>query len=344
MKDSSILIIGNGFDLSHKLPTTYIEFLSICKISTGPNSKKPEKYTGNNRLYKKFIDALDNNQIMRFRGLVMNNYWIYHFNSEATKINEKWIDFEEEISNVAFRAKKDMDSSDNGDPRFSLSKSTLLEYISKNRNIQKKSIYSYKELFSLLYTDHQRLTKALDIYMDCFVNKMHPPKNTFFKEHLFDRVLSFNYTVTYTEHYNPDIDCCYIHGRSNASVNSTCNLVLGFDDHYMQSSVIPELIYFEKYYQRIINQNDNQYFNWIDDINSSKDNTELYIYGHSLAPADGDILRAFILNPKVLTHIFYLDETDRAGKVKNLATVLGPDQLIKLTGGNSARILFHQIE
>ena len=120
--------------------------------------------------------------------------------------------------------------------------------------------------------------------------------------------------------------------------------MLGFDDHYKKDSdVITELIPFEKYYQRIIKRNDSVYFDWLDKFRNEEDLT-IHIYGHSCAQSDGDVLKKFlqIENSKVI--IYYIDERDRAEKVKNLAVVLEPDELIKLTSGSDPHIRFYMVD
>ncbi len=73
-----------------------------------------------------------------------------------------------------------------------------------------------------------------------------------------NKLISFNYTATYQNIYNKAIPTDYIHGRArlNHKKGETCNLVLGFDDHYFDSAnTVQELIPFEKYYQRIVYRN-----------------------------------------------------------------------------------------
>ena len=84
--------------------------------------------------------------------------------------------------------------------------------------------------------------------MDGYVNRKNAKIINYFKSRSMDKVLSFNYTCTYTENYSVEPECCYIHGRADLA-KDVCNLVLGFDDHYIEGAeTIPELIPFEKYY------------------------------------------------------------------------------------------------
>lgn len=131
--------------------------------------------------------------------------------------------------------------------------------------------------------------------------------------------------------------------RLNHKKNEICNLVLGFDDHYFDSAdTIQALIPFEKYYQRIVYRNSNEYFNWIDakDKYGNDEEKEVHFYGHSMSPADGDIIRLLIEGENTKTKIYYRKdhEEDRASMIKNLAIILTPNGLIKRMGGRNPTI------
>lgn len=71
---------------------------------------------------------------------------------------------------------------------------------------------------------------------------------------------------------------------------------------------------------------------------------ELFIFGHSLAPSDGDVLIKFITNEYIKTTVFYLNDEDRAEKIKNLAIILGQSELVRIAGGPKPRIRFIQYD
>lgn len=80
-----ILIIGNGFDLAHDLPTSYSHFLDFirawikCGAGSGFADEINEHVNTNNRLLLYFLD-------------------IYQSRCEAGK--KGWIDFENEIATI----------------------------------------------------------------------------------------------------------------------------------------------------------------------------------------------------------------------------------------------------
>ena len=81
----NFLIIGNGFDLTHGLPTVYIDFLRYC-----------QDYDKNSPVYSSFELNKE------FDLFVEHNIWLKYFLSVATELEDArtWIDFEKEIAEV----------------------------------------------------------------------------------------------------------------------------------------------------------------------------------------------------------------------------------------------------
>ena len=109
----NVLFLGNGFDLFHKLPTKYINFLNtidylsaqdVSKISTvgdvfcderlsSRDNEICESYSTYGELYNSTtVDATSLNQLKN----LANNLWYKYF-SKTLKYDVKWIDFEKEI-------------------------------------------------------------------------------------------------------------------------------------------------------------------------------------------------------------------------------------------------------
>ena len=128
----NILVIGNGFDLAHGLPTKYNDFLEFCKmVSKIYESEKLEVgqyekiYLDDSHLNKEIQKQLlkvfktrenhkdinDNNKIIytfttdypgtdEMYTLIKDNIWIEYFLQCNMYQKENWIDFESEISKV----------------------------------------------------------------------------------------------------------------------------------------------------------------------------------------------------------------------------------------------------
>lgn len=112
-----VLLLGNGFDLNHKFPTSYINFLNTVtflrevdreKISTighvfgseDLQKKDPfiEKcYDAHSRIYD--VVAVDKKTIEVMVDLAKDNLW-FNYLSDSVAKNMTWIDFEKEIVRV----------------------------------------------------------------------------------------------------------------------------------------------------------------------------------------------------------------------------------------------------
>ena len=116
----NILIIGNGFDLYHGLPTRYTDFLRFVelwdhfKVKYNSNSSNPkdgsdgfvirlgEKGTITQESMKDFADYklyFEREKIEYLDHYIHRNAWIKFFNSTNYK-KEGWIDFEREMEKV----------------------------------------------------------------------------------------------------------------------------------------------------------------------------------------------------------------------------------------------------
>lgn len=121
-----ILLIGNGFDLEHCLPTSYIHFLGFCerarRIYTFSDGASPNEYTRQNLddwkmndcIKEKLSVAFENRNCTRnihedktyslevttFKELdelytyINNNAWLEYFLACPSYIGDGWIDFE----------------------------------------------------------------------------------------------------------------------------------------------------------------------------------------------------------------------------------------------------------
>lgn len=164
------------------------------------------------------------------------------------------------------------------------------------------------------------------------------------------------------------------------STMETNNMVLGIDEYLSKKKRNKdiEFIAFKKYYQRIYKETGCKYKDWINTIkeenriymerkhdceiflkngyglsneieerraelkqlNENPPRHNLYIFGHSLDITDKDVLKDLILNDNVYTTIYYPDKEELGRKIANLVKVIGQDELIRRTGGNTKTIEF----
>lgn len=381
----NILIIGNGFDLAHKLPTQYPAFLKFINVLNGferfmgtvsqfisPNGKyKFSEFDIDVQNYiieaikddsnrnkevssiwknKKSLDD-KSNRIKYIEEMILlskNNSWFKWF-QEQHNINPDWIDFEAEISRVVQEFEKMISFPPLEIPQMTDIQKSINKCFFKgnatNKTLKSQGIQEYKEN---MLKDLNELIRCFEIYLeDCVGNidkKMLSPD---IYDLRIDKLLSFNYTGTYERIYsckNRNVDFDYIHGKSNILSEKDNNMVLGIDEYLEGEERLKntDFIEFKKYYQRLKKKTGCIYKKWIEKINNSKKNTihNVYIFGHSLAMTDSDILTEFITNKKTKITIFYYYDSQYSAQIINLVHMLGPDKLNEMVYGSNPKIEF----
>lgn len=117
----NILVIGNGFDLTHGLPTKYTDFLEFVKVIKQIIKISQEQDMNDidwgdinihiKELIKINLGNVRNNlysQSEIWNDLVGDNIWIEYFQQNSMYQKENWIDFEGEISKIIQSLDDDM--------------------------------------------------------------------------------------------------------------------------------------------------------------------------------------------------------------------------------------------
>lgn len=201
-----ILVIGNGFDLAHKLPTKYSDFLlwivgeynyfymlkeekaQIVNSIESISLKIPDGMKGT------IISQRVNNYQGEIWKCIDDNIWFEYFISiykdrERTG-KDGWIDFESEISKVIQSLDNDMHGLNIDysldDNILNLSNDYLLEKFSKyifapisvdeSPDCYDKEI-TFREIRDRLLDDLNKLIRVLEIYLCEFVEKIKIQKN-----------------------------------------------------------------------------------------------------------------------------------------------------------------------
>ena len=233
-----ILMIGNGFDLEHELPTKYTQFLEFV-------TRFKYAYLSANSVPKRLYDIKDDylktifenpeyeDRVVALHTFTENNVWINYFQKVYKKHlanKENWIDFENEISKVIQSLDQDMffkdgEKSELSEKMQDLSNPFLHKKYSKYTAAMrtasalthgKGESITYKEIRDRLYNDLNKLIRALEIYLTDYVEKEEcncvlPDIQEIVKENVkgadgeeqikYCKVLSFNYTNTYERLY-----------------------------------------------------------------------------------------------------------------------------------------------
>lgn len=368
-----ILMIGNGFDLEHGLPTKYTDFLNFVyrfNFACINVHRKPSKASEIKDEYLKHIfnsqESPETNVGEMLHEYLKDNIWIEHFQNayrKHLKNKENWIDFESEISEIVqvvdklYHTYMDVDD-EFYDTKIQNCKKRLpdgfLGYLSPKNEIG--------NLISKMLLDLNRLIGALEIYIfdyidnweriECYnpdIDAIHP-----------DAILSFNYSGTWEKLYaynRANVRYCFIHGKAQSMSYTFCmeecinknQMVLGIDEYLPDDRKDKEVefIAFKKYYQRIYKKTGNEYKSWLAEIDRQRkegknQDNRLYIFGHSLDVTDGDILKELIEHDGIKTIIFYKDKARLGQQIANLVKVLGSEKIIQYVYGNNPIIEFRQ--
>ncbi len=377
----NILMIGNGFDLEHGLPTKYTDFLKFIKDFNqayySPNNASAIREFENiyfSSAFRNDIKPSDHEIIVNaLRKLIYGNLWINYFikvHDEHLFLKENWIDFESEISSVVQTMDRLIKYYDNY--RLTGVEDTVLcnlcmETLTKFVDKESLEIDKIKANIKPMIFDLNRLICALEIYIEYYINHMNIQYyNPDILYNSFDKIISFNYSQTYIHLYaaiqNRD-NYHFVHGATRFELFSLKNLeenpnlleiymsennmVLGIDEYLPDDRKDKEMDFlpFKKYYQRIYKNTTNNYKNWLKEIDENpelnKQNT-LYIFGHSLDVTDGDILRDLINHNGINTIIYYKNKKQLEQQITNLVKVLGSDTVIEKVYGNDPCITFQQ--
>ncbi len=363
---TNILVIGNGFDLAHKLPTTYGDFLKFVQnfqeYQKGNMQQDNTFYSYFKKLKEEKIDIFNEIDM-----LVSDNRWLKYFirifKERCNEGKTGWIDFESEIS-IIIQA---LDSArhtlneqiKSGTEFLKMTQeqlNILCPVINKDGKIYNTENYTFESNTidirkKHLSTDLNQLIRCLEIYLSDYIETDSCQPLDIIKNLQINGVISFNYTNTFERVYGkifPNVKYDYIHGKAKLDGNvDNCNLVLGIDEYLQgeQRDKDNEFIQFKKFFQRIYKGTGSKYIDWLDDLTlfddiDSKPDLNIYVYGHSLDVTDADIFRRLILADYAKTHIFYHSQDALGSQIANLVKIIGEEKLIQFTDGSKRKIEF----
>lgn len=346
----NVLVLGNGFDLLHQLPTTYKDFIDFTTLfEMSMQSIDITQYKDYDARMIDYILKISPSLSQELQSLIKNNLWIIHLEKQG--IGDGWKDFEKEMSDVIqkldeirLECTKQFKEGNKIAHVNEYLGTALLDFWGDRSSFA--SMKPINELKEILTYDLARLTRCLEIFLADFVNHLETNIKVDELQQLdIQKVLSFNYTNTYERFYaSSTVEYDYIHGKANLSHDlDTCDLVLGIDEYLTgeRKDKDNEYIEFKKFYQRIYKHTGCRYLTWLKQ--SQEERLNIYIYGHSLDVTDKDILRQLILAPHAHTTIFYVHRSDFKNQIKNLVKVIGEDELIERAYGNHMTIHFKKV-
>lgn len=338
---NKLLVVGNGFDLAHGLPTRYNDFTCFIKMLRKIRDLADEYSIPGirNELYAKRLKNNSENPFYKFKEVqkvldiiyfenrgnpstpfaslcndlwsCTKNTWVHILDSyDLTAQSSDWIDFEKMISAVITKLESTNERACN---------------IPVNRIIggTKKGDLTIPNSPQRLYEELQQLTDMFEQYLKIL-------EQTYFDNRLqrlecftygFDYVLNFNYTHLFSFLYNHnDAPVSFIHGEIS---HDPANIIMGTFDTTDNNGNL-KYAFFKKYFQRILKQTGNNYRNWIDQHEGS---IVSYFFGHSLDETDGDVI-SYIIEKSNKIFIHYHNEESHARYILNLIRIIGKEPLL----------------
>ena len=372
----NVLIIGNGFDLMHDLPTSYRNFMDTCdlirKLYTFEQDKedflkrKIEELDTHSAIKKELLDVLSNrtydgvNSIINHEACnaihdcIDKNIWykyFYRIIKDNTIRGINWIDFESEIRDVIRFA--DMYESDiNSKIDVLMAKYTDYTELYDINLIKMKEFgkifkeeYSGKDLGQVslrdfrkrLYEDLDKIIEALSKYFAYFVDSIDIEPINFVKQINPDFIICFNYTDTYRKLYGKHANISFIHGE----FTKKDSMVLGIDEYWESDRDKRDNVnysIFKKYIQRIIKHSPTDWSKYVDNV------SHVHVIGHSLDITDRDVLYEYLHSPETDVTIYCKDAPSKGELIAKMISLIGQDMLIKKTTSHPCMMRFVDIE
>lgn len=363
----NILVVGNGFDLAHEFPTSYMDFLTfLWTVQSFLSTHEMNKFELDNEnklsaqdcscqninyFLENIIDSLKityckkcveyeacsksragdcEKLLANAHGLIMHNMWLDYFkyvHENQAFSGKRWIDIEAEIKHTISIIKKVPSSDIKNDNRKEIYLNLPISEVITNKNIQGNK--SVKQIYiDKLADDLNHLTLFLEEYMRVVdLTTMHAKR---FSVEIMGIKAHRLLSFNYTNTYRN------LYNQTLADSNCCFihgkagkkNLVLGYQsDKDMPANDLSD-IRFKKYFQRIYKKTGNEYIRWLNNATTGED-LNVYFFGHSLSSTDGNVIREIMLNQNVKSiTIYYHDENSHANQIRNLVKLLGENQVI----------------
>ncbi|MCH5212569.1 MAG: hypothetical protein J1G06_06120 [Oscillospiraceae bacterium] len=368
----NVLIIGNGFDIAHGLRTQYKDFLDYISECRNRIEELEQMTVSTDALFISELWKIDayiypyyDYFLEFFRFIRKENFWIEYFNSRKDSLPNTWTGFETDIREVIENVTQCISYSG---VRFNSKQgisckiiSTYSEFFYENEK-SKLIDNTYDNVHRVLLNDLNSLIRGFELYLTlevepsiCNIKRISPDINSL----SIDHVISYNYTHTYTQIYDPNLNsqrCKFVHGEAvleNGLLNN--NMVLGIKEFLNETEKDENVAFieFRKFFQRIYKATDSSYFDIVHKIETDYEfdnygvdqideieKSHIYIFGHSLDKTDEDLLKLFLLNEYADCTIFYHNTEQFSQQISNLVKILGQDELINRTRGSNPNIIF----
>ena len=346
-----LLVLGNGFDVDHGLPTSYKEFLYFCLYIMRDKGLHGEYYEKLTTVQKQYAKQLDKNKKLtnRFIELLKDNHLFDYFYIQLDRQGKNWIDLERELKSIV-RELRAIEEEYDASKLFQYAAKSehkihdLIENLGiKNVDSGKIDEVSLDHIHDILCDSLNSFSQALELYIVSFINTttirgVSPDIIDFDATN----IVTFNYSKTYERvyggiHWREEVD--HIHGTAQDDLTEETNIVLGVTTS-AEKQHKNRYVEFEKYFQRITKRTGSKYKEWLRAVPNGVNTVEVMFFGHSLDSSDSDIINDLISDPNTIITICYHSEKAQKDIVANLTEIVGKQKLIECVSGKKPKIVF----
>lgn len=206
----------------------------------------------------------------------------------------------------------------------------------------------------MCFNDLEKLTRALEIYLSSFVEKIDCDKLDIIADIEPDYVMNFNYTHTYERIYGINLrkpKVFHVHGECNVgnSVKEN-NMVLGIDEYWegRDKDIHTNFSVFKKFVQRIRKKTGAGIYTVLKTIENmhevSNYETPIYVFGYSLDKTDKDILSQLLGHKTSAVKVYCKDKGSEGELIAKMIQLIGQDNLVDKVYANPSKLEFEVIE
>ena len=363
----TILILGNGFDIAMGRKTKYTDFIDFEKqLFSNPDEELLEFLKVKNIRIEKYKDNLYLKFINENKGTLGDNWsnleiMISQLADAIMYFKEKSdLLFQIAPANQFWVLEDKLVSENNYSSKVFVARNFISFYKEEGWDSLEREV-ALEKLNNKFIRQLDLLIELLEIYLSYIDFLDFEVRNIKSKPTALDAisdlsnssVLNFNYTNTSGYLFGTsEKRTHFIHGRIDLirTFSRINTMVFGIEDK--ENDVNSDLIPYQKYYQRVVKETGNKFEEFFIKRNYTVKNTSvvgravptrvpvsknIVIFGHSVDPLDKEIFQKCFelasLGEYPYRFIFtYYNDSAKRSIVKNLAIILGKDELIELTG------------
>ena len=361
----NILLLGNGFDLYHKLPTRYDNFLHTVDFlikNYTPNMKTVADVFGNEKLQAedKFIaecftqhkkaylmTSLDEEKIKEIIELSKDNIWFSYLLKTFDK-QIGWIDFEREIAFVIDSFKEFfsvpslefniINKFSNSGMRYVIAlfdffllktKQTIPGAVT--HRVKNEYIIEYPFGSGNTILNQEKIITELAISLDKLSKTLKLYLQCFIENALEKCAAISNIDKTITFNYTESYEKFYCNNTTfhlHGNINNKIILGINSDSSDNLGTIDTAFSRFKKYFQRAQYETDQDYLIWLQEKFKKTEHYWLIVMGHSLDITDKDTIVELFRKMNEIT-ILYHSDSAKISYIANLIKIFGKDEFQK---------------